>query len=50
MRSSFSAMPTLWAMADAVGLEQAVGHLIQNAIDASAPSAPITVRVDGERR
>ena len=39
---------TLWAVVDAVGLEQAVGHLIQNAVEASSPSAPITVRVDGK--
>ncbi len=33
-------------MADAAGLEQAVGHLIQNAVEASSPEIPITVRVD----
>ena len=37
---------TLWAVADAAGLEQAVGHLIQNAVEASSPEIPITVRVD----
>jgi putative PEP-CTERM system histidine kinase len=36
----------LWAAVDAVALEQAVGHLIQNAVEASSSSAPITVRVD----
>ena len=37
---------TLWATADAAGLEQAIGHLIQNAVEASSPQIPITVRVD----
>jgi putative PEP-CTERM system histidine kinase len=36
---------TLAAVVDATGLEQAVGHLIQNAVEASSPDAPITVRV-----
>ena len=43
----------LWAVLDATGLEQAVGHLIQNAVEASSPEAPITVRVapvEGEVR
>ena len=35
-----------WVMADAAGLEQAVGHLVQNAVDASDEGQPITVRVD----
>jgi len=35
----------IWAVVDASGLEQAVGHLIQNAVEASSPQAPITVRV-----
>ena len=35
----------LWAVVDAGGLEQAVSHLIQNAVEASSPDAPITVRV-----
>jgi signal transduction histidine kinase len=39
---------TLWAVVDGVGLEQAVGHLIQNAVEASSPNAPITVRVDAK--
>ena len=38
----------LWAMIDPVGLEQAVGHLMQNAIDASPPDRPVTVRVTGD--
>ena len=33
---------------DAGRLEQAVGHLVQNAIDASAPEAPIHVRLRNE--
>jgi signal transduction histidine kinase len=35
----------VWAVVDAAGLEQAVGHLVQNAVEASSPDAPITVRV-----
>ena len=35
----------LWAVVDGTALEQAVGHLIQNAVEASSPEAPITVRV-----
>ena len=35
----------IWALVDATALEQAVGHLIQNAVEASSPEAPITVRV-----
>jgi putative PEP-CTERM system histidine kinase len=34
----------LLAMADAGGLDQALGHLIQNAIDASEPGDPVVVR------
>jgi putative PEP-CTERM system histidine kinase len=37
---------SLCAMADATALEQAVGHLVQNALDASSGS-PVIVRVDG---
>lgn len=33
------------AMADAVRLDQLLGHLLQNAIEASAPDAPVTLRV-----
>ena len=36
---------TLWAMVDAIALEQAVGHLVQNAVEASPPDEPVTVRV-----
>ena len=36
---------TLSAVVDATGLEQAVGHIIQNAVEASSADAPITVRV-----
>jgi putative PEP-CTERM system histidine kinase len=35
----------LWTLADGVALEQAVGHLIQNAVEACSPTVPITVRV-----
>jgi putative PEP-CTERM system histidine kinase len=35
-----------WVMADAAGLEQALGHLVQNAIEASEEGQPLTVRVD----
>jgi putative PEP-CTERM system histidine kinase len=36
---------SLWAIADAGALEDAVGHLLQNAIEASDPKQPVTVRV-----
>lgn len=36
----------LWALVDPLGLEQAVGHLLQNAIDASPGGQPVLVRVD----
>jgi putative PEP-CTERM system histidine kinase len=36
--------PGLLAMADPAGLEQAVGHLVQNAIDASEPRDPVVLR------
>ena len=39
MRSSCSATANLWAVVDAAALEQAVGHLIQNAVEASSPDA-----------
>ncbi len=29
-------------------LEQAIGHLLQNAIDASAPNEPVSVRMSGD--
>ena len=35
-----------WVIADSAGLEQALGHLVQNAIDASDEGQPITVRVN----
>jgi signal transduction histidine kinase len=34
-----------WAKIDADALEQAVGHLLQNALEASKDSDPVTVRV-----
>ena len=37
----------LWALVDADALEQAVGHLLQNALDASS-GEPVTVRVADE--
>lgn len=37
---------SLCALADAAALEQAVGHLVQNALDAST-DAPVTVKVSG---
>jgi signal transduction histidine kinase len=38
----------LWAMADASALEQAVGHLLQNAVEASPADAPVLVRVEAQ--
>jgi signal transduction histidine kinase len=37
-----------WALVDGNGLEQAVAHLLQNAIDASPPTEPVVVRVSEE--
>lgn len=37
---------SLFVMADAAALEQALGHLVQNAVDASEDGEPVTVRVD----
>jgi signal transduction histidine kinase len=37
----------LQALVDGAALEQAVGHLLQNALDASSDT-PVTVRVDGQ--
>ncbi|MES2120412.1 MAG: XrtA/PEP-CTERM system histidine kinase PrsK [Pseudomonadota bacterium] len=34
-----------WVATDAAALEQALGHLLQNALDASAENEPVTVRV-----
>ena len=36
---------SLSAVVDATGLEQAVGHLVQNAVEASPGDTPVTVRV-----
>ena len=36
------------ALADPLLLEQAIGHLVQNAIDASTDGAPVTVRMGGD--
>jgi putative PEP-CTERM system histidine kinase len=38
----------LWVMADLLMLEQALGHLIRNAVDASKPGQPVTVRMGGD--
>jgi len=38
----------LVALADPLMLEQAIGHLVQNAVDASDPTHPVTVRMDGD--
>jgi signal transduction histidine kinase len=35
----------LWAVVDGVALEQAFGHLLQNAVESCSPSVPVTVRV-----
>ena len=37
----------LWVMADPLLLEQAIGHLVQNAVDASRPHQPVSVRMGG---
>jgi signal transduction histidine kinase len=36
---------SLWAVADATGLEQAVSHLLQNALEACSDPQPVTIRV-----
>ena len=36
---------SLSAVVDSAGLEQAVGHLVQNAVEASPPDEPVIVRV-----
>jgi putative PEP-CTERM system histidine kinase len=36
-----------WARVDGPALEQAIGHLIQNAVEACSESAPVIVRVAG---
>jgi putative PEP-CTERM system histidine kinase len=38
--------PAGWAMLDRAAFEQALGHLLQNAIEASPSDRPVTVRVD----
>jgi len=38
----------LWAKVDAGALEQAVSHLIQNALEASRETEPVTVKVTGD--
>ena len=38
----------IWVLADPLLLEQAIGHLIQNAVDASGPLHPVTVRMEGD--
>ncbi len=37
-----------WVMADPLLLEQAIGHLLQNALDASTATQPVTVRMGGD--
>jgi Signal transduction histidine kinase regulating C4-dicarboxylate transport system len=39
---------SLWARIDRIALEQALGHILQNAVDASSPTQPVVVRVDGK--
>jgi putative PEP-CTERM system histidine kinase len=39
---------SLWARIDRIALEQALGHILQNAVDASSPTEPVVVRVDGK--
>ena len=36
----------LWASVDSAGLEQAIGHLLQNAVEASRDDQPVTVRAE----
>jgi putative PEP-CTERM system histidine kinase len=38
----------LWTNADGAALEQAIGHLIQNAVEACSPTNPISVRADAK--
>lgn len=35
-----------WVVADGASLEQAIGHLVQNAVEASQADKPVTVRID----
>jgi putative PEP-CTERM system histidine kinase len=39
---------SLWARIDRIALEQALGHILQNAVDASSPAEPVVVRIDGK--
>jgi putative PEP-CTERM system histidine kinase len=39
---------SLRATVDPAALEQALGHLVQNAVEASPPNQPVTVKVTGE--
>jgi signal transduction histidine kinase len=39
---------SVWADADGQALEQAVGHLIQNAVEACSATSPVTVRVSSD--
>jgi putative PEP-CTERM system histidine kinase len=41
--------PGIIALADPARLEQILGHLVQNAIDASDPVEPVTIQVDSGR-
>jgi putative PEP-CTERM system histidine kinase len=41
---------SLSAIGDPAGLEQAVGHLLQNAVEASTPGSPVVVRVAADER
>ena len=38
-----------YVVADAAALGQTIGHLLQNAVDASPPDAPVVVRIDREQ-
>jgi putative PEP-CTERM system histidine kinase len=38
----------LWAEFDGAALEQALGHLLQNAVEACSPTQPLTVRVSAD--
>ena len=40
----------LWVLADASGLEQAVGHLLQNALEACSEPQPVVIRVSERGR
>ena len=37
-----------WVMADPLLLDQAIGHLVQNAVDASPIDAPVVIRMDSD--